>query len=223
MVPISFSRTMAMRRQHQRHHHDDVGHHAGHEVVAAVQVGIEPHARARRHLRQRDVRAPRRDCASAMRTFCCPAITSFENSAITSPRVARHQRRRVGVRAVHQHLHLRWAAPRCKIALEIRQHAHHRLHLAAVQQPAAPPLRCAACATTSKRPEPSKRSRRSRLIGRAVHIHPGDARVVHVQVHGEAENHQLHHRRQEQQHRACAARATPGSTPSAESREFVPT
>ncbi len=64
MVPISFSRTIASAVSIRVTINDDVGHHARDEIIAAVQIGIEPHARARRHLRKRHVDRRARDFAS---------------------------------------------------------------------------------------------------------------------------------------------------------------
>ena len=52
MVPISFSRTMASAVSISVTIMMMLADHARHEIVAAVQVGVEPHAAARRHLRR---------------------------------------------------------------------------------------------------------------------------------------------------------------------------
>ena len=54
-------------------------------------------------------------------------------------------------------------------------------------------------------------------------IHPGDARVIHVQVHREAEDHQLNHRRHEQQHAHARLAQRLDEFLAKNDAEFVPT
>ena len=119
------------RRQHQGHDHDDVGDHARHEVVAAVQVGIEPHARPRIDLRHLHVRRRVR----AARQYAHVLLAQkhvLRKHGDDLGRIARHQRGRIRVGAVDQHLHFGGPRPQ-HVALECGQHAHHRLRVAAVQ------------------------------------------------------------------------------------------
>jgi hypothetical protein len=55
---------------HQRHHHDDVGHYVRHEVVAAVQVGVN-HTRLLAFRFGNEVPTGEFGLRVSTRTFCC--------------------------------------------------------------------------------------------------------------------------------------------------------
>ena len=79
------------------------------------------------------------------------------------------------------------------------QHAHHGLHLAAIEQ------RLDIVFTLRrggdlKAAGSLESGQQIAALRRAVQIHPGDADVIHIQVDRVAEDDQLNQRRQEQQH-----------------------
>ena len=107
--------------------------------------------------------------------------------------VAGNQGRRIGIRSIQQDLHAGGSAA-SHITREARQHADHAIHLPAVEQ------RLHLALVSGSRFD-NKVSRAFKLgaqvaaLRSIVLIHPRDVRGIDVQIHGIAENQQLHQRR----------------------------
>ena len=106
MVPISRSRTMAMLDRMMEITMSEEGDDAGHEVVPAVQVGVEPGPRG--HGDGSTARAARPGSFRRARTSrsCARRLATMRGG------VAQHDGSRVGIRAVQEELHVRRAAAR---------------------------------------------------------------------------------------------------------------
>src|SRR5581483_2788353 len=176
--------------------HDDVGDHAGHEVVAAVEVGIEPDAGARHDLRGR--RGDRAGGASRQDAgILAVRRDGAGEPGNERPGVARDEGRGVGVRAVDQDLNFGGTAAQ-DVALEAGEDAHDGLGFAAVEGA----LHVLLAGGLDDDVEPAGALEAGAQLARkrgAVHIHPGDAGVVDVEIDGEAEDQQLDEGREEEE------------------------
>src|SRR5262249_8527099 len=180
--------------QHESDHHDDIGDHARNEVVAAIKIGIEPDARAGGDLRNRGLHRSAGTAGRQADVLLAGDQIAGELSNYLAG-VARDQGGCVGVRAIDQHLHL-GGATTLHVSLEAGQYAHDGLRPATIQDllyvffalwhghdlEAAGAFEAVAQFAAERR---------------TVQVHPGDARVVHVEVDGEAEDDQLHQGRDE--------------------------
>ena len=179
------------RGEHERHHHDDVRQHAGHEIVAAAQVRIEPDA-ASAAVEPREVGDGA--CSAAARSS-------------TRVEYRRHHLRRRSCETIDAVFEFVPSTRTCTLvglaALDVARRSP-----AAREPPPARRRRSSRCCTSRSalrerghlETSASPANARTQLaaLRRPVQVHPGDAGVLHVQVHGDSRRSQLDMRRQEQ-------------------------